>query len=90
MVNYRKIEKSKHKHYPAILRYLDQQLDHENAEKLGLELYRLKEKGIIDYRIRKLQNSIFSFEIWSKKCGVRDEVENLFQKYGLFLNLEFH
>ena len=90
MVNYKKIEKLKHKHYPAILRYLDQQLDYENAEKLGLELYRLKEKGIIDYRIRKLQNSKFSFEIWSKKGGVRNEVENLFQKYGLFLNFEFH
>ena len=90
MVNYKKIEKLKHEHYPTILRYLDQQLDYENAEKLGLELYRLKEKGIIDYKIRKLQNSKFSFEICSKKGGVRNEVENLFQKYGLFLNLEFH
>ena len=53
MVNYKKIEKLKRKHYPTILRYLNQQLDHGNAEKLGLELYRLKEKGIIDYR-RKL------------------------------------
>ena len=85
MVNYKKIENLKHKRksYPAILRYLDQELEYEKVKNLNLELAKLKEKGIIDYKIRKLQNSKSSIEIWSKKGGIRDEIDNLFHKYGL-------
>ena len=88
MVNYRKIEKLKHrqeslKNYPAVLRYLNQELEYEEAKKFNLDLFKLKEKWIIDYRIRHLQNSKLSFEIRSEKGGDRDEVEKLFQKYGI-------